>query len=309
MSIAIICQNKDPKPWISALRHIAPDLDIQVWPNIEDKDKIEFALCWKHPRGLLNEFSNLRCICSMGAGVDHMMRDDRLPQNVPVTRLVDPQLAQSMFEYLDTVVMYYVRDLDIYRKQQLKRDWLQQAPRSRAQYKIGIMGLGQLGRHVAQEFSHLGFSVSGWSRSAKQIDGVICFSGREQLSSFLSDVNILICLLPLTSETQDILNAECFGCLPKGACVINVARGEHLNESDLMLALHSGQLRAACLDVFQQEPLSADHPFWLCEDILLTPHCSSLTDPSSVAPQILENYQRMLRNEELLNRVDMARGY
>jgi glyoxylate/hydroxypyruvate reductase A len=309
MTISIICTNKDPKPWVTALRELDPTLDVQIWPKESRKDEIEFALCWNHPEGILRDYPNLRCICSMGAGIDHLLNDEFFPKDLPVVRIIDPLLAQSMYEYICTVVMYYFRDFDIYKTQQYQSNWKQRSPKSIAQTTIGIMGLGKLGEYSASKFSKIGFNVIGWSRTQKTINGVTSYAGNGQLGEFLSQVYILICLLPLTNETRGILNLENFSKLPFGACLVNVARGEHLIDEDLMTALNEGQLRGACLDVFREEPLSQKHPFWQHKKILLTPHCSSITDPISVAPQVLKNYRLMKSGSPLMNQVDLFRGY
>jgi len=309
MTISIICTNKDAQPWVAALKALDPALDVQVWPNETRKADIEFALCWNHPEGVLQDFPNLRCICSMGAGIDHLLNDAFFPKDIPVARIVDPLLAQSMFEYICAAVMHTFRDFDLYKTQQQKNIWQQQAPKQIAKTTVGIMGLGKLGQYTANKLSDIGFHVVGWSRSQKNIEGVSCYAGNEQLGEFLAQASTLVCLLPLTDETRGILNTENFNQLPKGACLVNVARGEHLIEEDLLTALDSGQLRSACLDVFKEEPLPQAHPFWLNPRILLTPHCSSITDPASVAPQVLENYQRMKSDQPLMNQVNPFRGY
>jgi glyoxylate/hydroxypyruvate reductase A len=171
------------------------------------------------------------------------------------------------------------------------------------------MGLGQLGKDAAKKLSYLGFPVSGWSQTPKDIEGVKCFAGDKALEDFLSQARILICMLPLTPKTKGILNHKTFAKLPAGAYIINIARGQHLIENDLLAALDSGQLGGACLDVFEVEPLPEDHPFWSHPKILVTPHISSITYPQTVAPQIIENYQRAKTGDPLLHVVDMERGY
>ncbi|WP_203142055.1 2-hydroxyacid dehydrogenase [Marinobacter mangrovi] len=309
MTILIIAPDKDPEPWISALKSLDPALDIQVYPNEARKADVTFALCWNHPEGVLRDYPNLRCICSMGAGVDHVLSDPQLPEGVPVIRLVDPQLAQSMFEYVCAAVMVYFRDFAAYRAQQEQALWQPRAPRPIGDTTVGMMGLGQLGEYSAIRLSRLGFNVIGWSRTPKSIEGITAYAGSEQLDAFLSQTDVLVCLLPLTNETRDILNLDNLRKLPAGACLVNVARGEHLVDDDLLAALDEGTLRGARLDVFRQEPLPESHPFWRHEKIRLTPHCSSLTDPVSVAPQILENYRRLKDGRSLLNRVMPSRGY
>ncbi len=308
MTISIICTNKNPEPWYLALKEIDPSLDIQIWPDENNKSVIEFALCWKQPEGILQDYPNLKCICSMGAGIDHLLSDSFFPKNLPVIRLIDPSLAQSMFEYIYTAAMYYLREFDLYQRQKNQIIWEQHQPKAISQTTIGIMGLGKLGEYCARKLSQAGFNIVGWARTKKQIEDVKTYTS-EQLEIFVSQTDILICLLPLTPQTVGILNSELFNITPKNSYLINVARGEHLVESDLITALNTGQLKGACLDVFTTEPLPQDHPFWTNDKIVITPHCSSITDPVSVAPQIVQNYRLMQSCKPLMNEVDLQRGY
>lgn len=260
MAISIIAPTKDPTPWLNALKAVDAYLEVQVWPH-EDTSAVELALCWQHPPQVWSQLPNLRCISSMGAGVDHLLADELLPTHIPIVRLVDPLLAQSMFEYICTAVMYYFRAFDVYQAQQRQGLWQEHAPQQLTDITIGILGLGALGSYTAQKLSALGFNVMGWSRSAKNMAGVRAYAGDAQLPTLLAQTNILVCLLPLTAETTDILNRALFNQLPPQACLINVARGEHLVETDLIAALDSGQLRGAYLDVLRQEPLPPNHPF------------------------------------------------
>ena len=202
-----------------------------------------------------------------------------------------------------------MRDFDIYLAQQSAACWRPQNLTVSQHYTVGIMGLGQLGAYTAERLAQIGFNVVGWSRSQKQLAGVETYAGNAQLPEFLRRANILVCLLPLTEQTRDILNRDFFEQLPRQAYLINVARGEHLVEADLLTAIDTGQIRGACLDVFRQEPLPPDHPFWRHPQIRVTPHCSSITNPASVAPQIVENYRRSQAGQPLLNQVSRSRGY
>ena len=217
-----------------------------------------------------------------------------------------------MTEYVLLAVLNHYRQFDKYRAYQEKREWIRESippiPR-RSEVRVGIMGLGQLGGDAAVKLRHLGFQVGGWSLTPKDIDGIRSFHGDQQFNEFLSKTNILVCLLPLTPKTRNILNRNSFDKLPRGAYLINVARGEHLVEEDLFEALDRKQLSGACLDVFRTEPLCKDHPFWTYPQIIVTPHISSWTDRESVAPQIIENYRRVKTGEKLLNEVDIERGY
>jgi glyoxylate/hydroxypyruvate reductase A len=286
-----------------------PAIDIRVWPEVGAADDITFALCWNHPPGEFKKHKNLKCIASLGAGVDHILRDPDLPAGVPITRVVEHCMAQSMSEYVVLAVLNYCRQFDSFRTDQSQKRWRPRIPLLAADMRIGIMGLGQLGKDAAKKLSYLGFPVSGWSQTPKAIEGVTCLAGDDALDDFLSQTRILICMLPLTLKTEGILNHETFAKLPAGAYVVNTARGQHMVEKDLLAALDSGQLDGACLDVFEIEPLPEDHPFWSHPKIIVTPHISSITHPRAVAPQIIENYQRARNGEPLLHVVDVARGY
>lgn len=306
MTLNLICPTKDPQPWVDAITAVAPHIDLQVWPNDGDKADITFALVWAQPLGVFAQYPNLRVISSMGAGVDNLLQDPSIPTHVPVVRMVDPRLVTQMGDYVLAATLNAVRQFPSYMQQQ---QWQPLPPRNVDSVTVGVMGLGQIGKAVANRLLTVGFQVVGWSRRAKSMQGVRVFAGHQQLSDFLAASDILVCLLPLTSETENILNSQTLGQLPQGAYVVNVARGNHLVEEDLLSLINKNHLAGACLDVFRQEPLPQGHPFWSHPKILVTPHIASLTDPISVAPQIVENYRRMEAGEPLLNQVDKHRGY
>jgi glyoxylate/hydroxypyruvate reductase A len=214
-----------------------------------------------------------------------------------------------MTEYLLLAVLNRTRQFDLYRRDQMTRTWHQRVPLQPDTLRIGIMGMGELGAHAARAFRFFQFPVSGWSRTAKTIEGVDTFAGKAGFRPFLSNLSVLICLLPLTDATRGILNRETFSGLPDGAYLINSARGAHLVEEDLLEALDEGKLSGACLDVFDTEPLPVEHPFWGRPDIVVTPHISSLTNPRAVCPQIVENYRRMAEGRPLIHQVDREKGY
>ena len=309
MAFLIIAPDIKVTSWVKHLCRLEPGIDIRIWPDPGHVEDIEFALVWHHPPGALNKYKNLKCIASLGAGVDHILIDPDLPAGVPITRVVENSMAQSMSEYVVLAVLNYCRQFDNYRADQAQKQWHPRLPLLAQDLGIGIMGLGQLGGDAAKKLSHLGFRVAGWSRTAKTIQGIQCFAGKTAFGDFLSRSHILICLLPLTSKTAGILNLSTFSRLPTGAYVINVSRGRHLVEKDLLAALDSGHLAGACLDVFEVEPLPPDHPFWAHPKIIVTPHISSITFPRAVAPQIVENYRRVKSGKKPLNRVDIDRGY
>ncbi len=309
MALMIIAPDTKVTSWVKHLGQLAPEIDIRIWPDTGNADEIEFALSWNHPPGELKKYRNLKCIASLGAGVDHLMADPELPAGVPITRVVDHSMAQSMSEYAVLAVLNHCRQFDIYRTDQSQKKWQPRIPLLAAQTRIGIMGLGQLGQDAADKLSALGFPVCGWSRTPKNIAGVACLAGEDAFDEFLSQAHILICMLPLTPSTKGILNRNTFDRLPGGAYVINVARGAHLVEKDLLAALDDGQLSGACLDVFSTEPLPPDHPFWDHPKIAVTPHISSITFSREVAPQIIDNYRRSQNGQPLVNIVDTERGY
>ena len=244
----------------------------------------------------------------MAAGVEHLNLK-RIGDRYAVCRVVDESHQKGMYDYLQWCVLYYQRFFDVLIAQQLQQRWKQPPQKTSADVKIGIMGLGQMGGYIAEKFAKLGYQVSGWSRSLKQIEGVTCFAGDAQRQDFLAQSEILINLLPLTEDNVGLLNTELFQQLPKGACIINCGRGQHLNEQDLIAALDSEQLRGAILDVFAKEPLAQDHVFWQHPKVLVTPHVASHAPWSAVIGQILENDHRVQQGLALVNEVNVMKGY
>ncbi len=299
----------DPERWRRAFAELMPGLDMRVWPDTGPVEEIEFALVWAPKRGELRRFPNLRFIASIGAGVEHILRDPDLPNGVPIVRVVDRVLTSRMSEYVLAAVLRHHRNLDVYERLQRERRWEKLPPRDAARRRAGVLGLGVLGSDAARRLAALGFDVAGWSRSPKAVDGVAGFHGPEGLEPLLRRTEVLVCLLPLTDETRGILDARTLALLPPGAAVVNAARGEHVVDADLIAALDSGHLSGATLDVFDKEPLPADHPFWRHDKVLVTPHVASLTDERSAAPQIVENIRRARAGDPLLNAVDRAAGY
>ncbi|GAA4437510.1 glyoxylate/hydroxypyruvate reductase A [Pontibacter saemangeumensis] len=309
MSIMIITQRKEIAPWVKALQERRPALEIRVYPDGGNYDDVTFALAWNHPLGAFREFRNLKCIASMGAGVDHIMKDPDLPEDAVITKVTDENLTNDMAAFTLGLVLQHVRGLSEYEAQQRQHIWRRKAYKRAEDVTVGVMGMGVLGAHVARVLRQTGFRVNGWATAAKPMEGIKVYAGEGELSAFLAQSDILICLLPLTKETAGILNRGTFGKLPKGAYVINVARGEHLVDEDLLYMLDAGHLSGASLDVFREEPLPAGHPFWRHPRIHITPHIASVTDPETVVPQILDNYDRLQRNEPLINVVSRQKGY
>ncbi|MCX8099728.1 MAG: glyoxylate/hydroxypyruvate reductase A [Geminicoccaceae bacterium] len=309
MVLVFASPDDDPVAWTHALRKRIPDLEVRVFPELGDPREIDAALVWLPPPGLLASLPALRAVFSLGAGVDRLLADPTLPVEVPICRMVDPSLTRSMAEFALLHVLRYHRDLDVYEAQQQRSEWRLLLPKPAEATVVGIMGLGELGGATARLLLAHGFTVKGWSRHRKAIDGIGCFAGEAELDAFLADLSVLVCLLPLTPETRGILNGDLFARLPRGARLVNLARGGHLVEEDLLAALESGRLAHATLDVFVQEPLPKGHPFWRHPRITITPHAASYSLPESGAETVAENLRRLRDGRPLLHLVDRGRGY
>lgn len=307
MTILIIFDQADPKLLETHLKSHADCPEVRIWPDIGDKNDIDCVILWKHPQGVLNDFPNLKLIASYGAGVENILSDPALPPDVPITRFVDDTLANQMAEFVLAAILNHRLHITHYREMQAAAVW---RPGSFLKGKnITILGLGELGTCTANLLVQNGYDVSGWSRSAKNIKSVTSYYGDDQLTKSIKRADYIVCLLPLTPATTHILNKGLFNAAKKGAYLINVGRGDHLNENDLLDALYSEQISGALLDVFATEPLPNDHSFWQHPKIHITPHISSPTDKAQVAAQILENYKRMKQGRELLHQVDPKRAY
>ncbi len=305
MSVLVISPGRNPEVWVRELRNQHPGMKVFVYPEEHDKEEVEYAVTWKQPRGIFKNYPNLKVVASMGAGVDHITSDPEIPEDVVITRIVDKQLRVDMSVFVLALILDHLRNIS---EHHCSSSWEPKKYKRIMDTRVGILGLGELGSGVAENLVMNGFQVSGWAKSAKDIDEVSTYSG-DELNEFLDDLNVLVCLLPLTPETENILNKELFEKLPEGAYIINVARGEHLVEQDLLDMVNSGHLSGAALDVFRKEPLPEDHPFWQNEKIFVTPHIASVTDPREVVPQIIDNYNRMTEGEELRNVVTREKGY
>lgn len=306
MSFAIICPGKNPNVWIESLRKNQPDIDLQIYPEIDRPEEVEMALLWQHPPGYLSNFPNLKLISSLGAGVDHILSDKAVPESMPIVRIVDEKLTWSMTNYVVMGVLNFHRQITRYQRDQKRKVWDMSTPE--IPVKIGVMGVGALGGDVLDKLNYMGFSVCGFGFSEKE-DFPYPYYSKNKLDDFLKEINVLVCLLPLTPDTEGILNLDLFKKCNPGTFLINVARGKHLVEEDLIPALDKGYLSGALLDVYRVEPLPEAHPFWGEERIQLTPHIASVTNPEAAAPQIIDNYRRMKSNRPLNNLVNRQKGY
>ncbi|MGM0562186.1 MAG: 2-hydroxyacid dehydrogenase [Pseudomonadota bacterium] len=297
------------KVWIPELERQLSHHDIRQWPDIGDPSEIDYALLWKPEPGIMAALPNLKVIFSIGAGIDHLVKDPDMPRHLPLVRMVEEGLTAGMTEYVVMQTLYHHRRMLDYRELQAEKRWEPLPLTPCWDRKVGILGLGVLGRDSAEKLAMLGLDVAGWSRSEKQIDGVKCYHGEEGLQEVVARSEILICLLPLTDETRGILNADLFNRMPRGGMIINAARGEHLVDQDLLDALASGQIDSATLDVFHEEPLPANHPFWNHRRIILTPHMASITVPRTAVASLVDNVKRFEAGQPMKNLVDLDRGY
>jgi glyoxylate/hydroxypyruvate reductase A len=295
--------------WLAELRKFIPDLEMRVFPEVGDVRDIDAALVWKPQPGLLASLPNLRLIVSLGAGVDHLLADQTTPRQVPIARLVDPYMTEAMSEYVLTQVLRIHRQDFAYRTQQRDRVWRELPQPNAAERRVGVLGLGELGSDAARKLAVMGFRVAGWSRRERRLPGIESFHGPDGLIALARRSDILVCLLPLTRDTAGILNARLFAAMPKGGAIVNAARGQHLVEADMLAALESGQLSAAVLDVFAEEPLPAEHPLWDHPRVIVTPHTAAATHAPTAAAGVAENLRRLADGRPLINLVDPASGY
>lgn len=298
----------DPLQWKATLTEVLHGLHFVTGPSCDAPASVDIALVWTPPPQGLNAFPNLRAVLSLGAGVDQLQLE-ALDSRIPVARLVDPTLTARMVEYCKAAVFYFHRHLHVHQRHQARRIWKFIPPESAGERRILVLGQGELGAAVAVGLAGEGFSVSGWSRSIKKLPGVESLCGADMLAPAVAASDIVINLLPLTSQTRGILNREFFSWFKPGTCLINVGRGAHLNEADLLEALDQGKVDAAFLDVLEQEPLPPEHPFWLHPQLHLTPHVASLSDPVHSAATVIENIRRAMHGLPLLNAVDRSCGY
>jgi len=303
--------------WRDALIPVLPEIDFarnfHVWPDgmdgLDDPGNVDIAIVWRPNPGVLKQFPNLKAVINLGAGVDTILADETYPKDVALIRMIDPALTRHMSEFVVHRVLHFHRKFHVYDQMQRDHDWQELVQDDTLQKRVGILGLGNLGADAASHLAPFGFKIAGWSRSEKHIDGVQSFYGPGGLKDFLARTDILVCLLPLTPETQGILNAETLSQLPKGAYVINSGRGLQIVEEDLLAALDRGHMAGAALDVFCTEPLPTDNPIWDHPKIIVTPHIASLSSPQSAAREIAENIRRIRRGETPNDLVDMGAGY
>lgn len=285
-----------------------PSVELLLPEEVRDPAAIDFALAWRPPQGVLRRYPNLKVICSIAAGVDNILADPELPA-VPVVRMVDPKQSEAMALFVIWHVLWYQRRFDLYLEQQAARIWQRQPQRGAAETTVAVLGLGRMGSVTAQRLAGLGYPTLGWARSPRTVEGVEVLSGGAGLETLLARADALVNLLPLTAETRGLLDAAFFARMKPGAYLIQMGRGPHLVEDDLLAAIDSGHLTGASLDVFEQEPLPAEHAFWAHPRVLVTPHCASDATADLVAVQTLAAARAAMAGIEIPNVVDKTAGY
>jgi glyoxylate/hydroxypyruvate reductase A len=298
----------DPEKWRDALTRSIPDLDFRVWPDVGDYESIEMVLADFAPPGLLRQLPNLKLISYLGYGVDALFEDPELPKTVPMTRIGGPGIAAQVTQYVILYLLRHHRLVSTYERQQARAIWQPIEPFDSREVHVGVLGLGRIGGYAARSLASLDFRVLGWSRTAKDIPGVRCFHGTDSLASVLERSDYVVCVLPLTRATRNIINAETIAAVKRGAYLINVGRGGQIVERDLLDALEAGYLSGAALDVFEVEPLPADSPFWAHPKVTITPHVAAFSVDDGVA-EAAENYRRIRAGRPFDNLVDPELEY
>lgn len=313
MSLLLATSGWHVEDWRARFEALLPEMPIVTLGEPFDRRAVHYVACWKHPPGSLTGLPNLAAIFSLGAGVDFLFADEKLPE-APIARVVDPDLTTRMSEYVVLHCLMYLRQQHRYMRQQPARSWdddrHQPAARS---LRVGIMGLGELGLDAARKLQVIGFDVAGWSRSPKTVEGLTTFSGEDGMHSFLARTDILVSLLPLTPQTRGLIGAELLAGLARdgrlGPFLINAGRGGLQVEADILAALDAGTLKGATLDVFETEPLPTESPLWTHPLVTVTPHNAAMSEPEAVASLIATQIRRMEAGEPLQHVVDPARGY
>jgi glyoxylate/hydroxypyruvate reductase A len=300
------------EPWVRDFSNALPHAEIVVWRegmSLAAQPRCDYAVTWAPTPALLDQLAHVKAIFLTGAGVDSLLKfGDALPP-VPIVRLGDAGMAEQMAEYVAYATLRHFRRFDDYEQQARQGIWNPLPRRDKADFTVGVLGLGRLGMPVLRTVRQLGFPVRGWSRSARDLPGVDCYAGMESLDDFLAGTQVLVCMLPLTPETTNLLDRARLSRLPRGAYLVNVARGAQVAEPDLLALIRAGHIAGATLDVFRNEPLPAPHPFWSEPRITITPHISAITLREEAVQQIVAKIERLERGEAIDDVVDRARGY
>jgi len=297
-----------PDEWRAALATQFDDFEFSVGEEVAAPETVDVAIVWMLPDGGLERFVNLRAILSLGAGINQL-DPARLPAHVPLARLVDVSLTRMMVDYARLAVYRHHRKFHLFEQRSRERCWIYMPPTLTTATTVGILGLGELGAEIAVSLRHEGFNVFGWSRTPKQLEGVATSTGRDGLIEMLKLCDIVVNVLPLTAQTRHILGRDVFAHFKRGACLVNMGRGPHVVDADLLDAIDAGIIEAATLDVFTVEPLPEAHPFWNHPKVLVTAHAAGTSLPATAVVTIAGNIRRAMAGQRLSQQVDMARGY
>ena len=299
----------DERDWVPALKKELSGFDLRIAPATGNAADIEYLVGWKLFGGDKTAWPNLKAVLPLSTGVDRFIDHPEFPQGAKLVRMIEPGLNHGMAEYVASFVLRFHRDHDRWHHEQERQNWRHAIPKLAHERTIGFLGLGNLAQSCIDMLQPFGFKICGWSRSPKTMPGIETFHGQDQLKTFLQKSEILVCLLPLTIETENILDREALSALPQGACLINPARGKELVDDDLIALLDSGHLSHAALDVFRKEPLPEDHPFWGHPRIHVTPHIAAITMPATGAIALRQAIETIEAGGTPPGLVDPLRGY
>ena len=313
-AFVLVTPTWDAAPWAEAMRKVAPKLDVRVWPEVGDVKDIAYAACWLPPAHVVKSFTNLRVIFSLGAGVDAILSDPTLPAGVPIVRVNDEDLTNRMSEFIVMHVLMHHRQQIRIMANQRHGVWDAFPQHAAKDMTVGIMGFGVLGQNAARKLRMMGFQVRGWSRSLKVVDGIQSFAGPAQLDDFLSGTDILVSLLPATTQTDGIINRMLISKLSRkgpfaAPILINAGRGRQQNEDDVLACLDDGSLYAASLDVFRVEPLPSASKFWNHPKVIVSPHTAADSDPATICTYIAGQITAYESGKVLTNQIDISIGY
>jgi glyoxylate/hydroxypyruvate reductase A len=309
MKILFVAGDPKPERWTVPIKECLPDAEVYVWDPHGPAVDADYAIVWQPPEALFERETHLKAVFNLGAGIDGLLKVANLPKNLTIVRLEDAGMSVQMAEYVLHQLLEASRGMETYREQQRQSLWKIHRPIKRSEWPVGVMGLGHIGKRVARTLANLDYQVSGWARGEHSLEGVSTYAGPGQLGDFLQGTRVLVNTLPLTDETRDIINYELLSQLRPDAVLINVGRGEHLVEDDLLRALDDGTLLRASLDVFRKEPLPEGHPFWQRQEITITPHISARTLRDATIEQITGKIRDHAAGRAISGIVDTNRGY
>lgn len=309
MKVLFVAGDSKPERWTQPIKALLPEAEVVTWDPNGDPVMADYAIVWRPPGELFAREPSLKAIFNLGAGVDGLMSLPELPPELTVVRLEDAGMSVQMAEHVVHQLLEISRNMQVYRTQQNQHQWQLHRPIKRSEWPIGVMGMGQIGTRVASTLASLDYQVNGWARSVHSLAGITTFAGPDGLAPFLQASRVLVNTLPLTDDTRDLINYDLLSQLQPDSVIINVGRGEHLVEQDLLDALDEGPVARASLDVFRQEPLPADHPFWQHPNIIVTPHISARSLRESTLEQITAKIRAHAQGRAITGVVDRSRGY